>query len=195
MLLEFKIKEKSITKINNQQVTKNDKYNKCKFYFDRQSYQNKELFVVFKNKYGYSQIVTLGVWQEVMSCTIPKRFLQDSFFHIYVYAKNSFKTNSITVLLGQKCKTNNKHENALNTILKELKTKIDSIVFENNQLQCYSGNKLIDTIFIDNVDEALVKEQIQLHFEEFEKKIDEKLKSYITEDDITFQNGIIYIHK
>lgn len=195
MLLEFKIKETNITKINNQHIANVDKYNKCKFYFDRQSYQDKMLFAVFKNKYGYSQIVTLGNWQEVISCTIPKRFLQDSFFYIHTYAKGSFQTNTITVVLGKKCKANKKQEKALDSILKELTNKIDSIVFEDNQLKCYSQNQLIDTIFIDNVDEALVKEQIQSHFEEFEQKIDEKLKQYLTEDDITFQDGIIYIHK
>lgn len=194
MLLEFKITKKEIQKVNNKKAKKIDQYNKCKFYFDRESYQNKELYAVFKNKYGYSEIVTLGAWKDVMSCSIPKRFLKDSFFRIFVYAKDSYSTNTISVILDEKCQVNKKKQKtALDDILKILQTKIDSIVFDDNQLKCYSDNQLIDTIFIDNVDEALVKEQIQLHFEEIDRRIEEKLQKYVTEDDIVFSNGIIYI--
>lgn len=194
MLLEFKITKKEIKKINSKKAKKIDQYNKCKFYFDRESYQNKKLYAVFKNKYGYSEIVTLGTWKDVVSCSIPKRFLKDSFFRIFVYAKDSYSTNTISVILDEKCQVNKKKQKtALDDILKILQTKIDSIVFDDNQLKCYSDNQLIDTIFIDNVDEALVKEQIQLHFEEIDKRIEEKLQKYVTEDDIIFSNGIIYI--
>ena len=46
------------------------------------------------------------------------------------------------------------------------------------------GEKLIDTIFINNVDEALVREQIDIVFKDFEKKIQKEIDACITEDEI-----------
>ena len=68
----------------------------------------------------------------------------------------------------------------------KLKTKIDNIIFEDNQLKCYSDNNLVDTIYIDNVDEAIIKELIDSHFEEFQRQIDEQLEDYLNNDDLDY---------
>ena len=64
--------------------------------------------------------------------------------------------------------------------------KLKLIIFENNQLKCYSDNNLIDTVYIDNVDEALIEDIVDAHFAEFEIKIDEKLEDYIDNDDLDY---------
>lgn len=193
MILNFKIQGKVLTKINTPQVTSNSiDTDKCKFYADRKTWENKDMFVVFKNNIGYSTIVSLGKYQDVLSCTVPKRIQSSKYYQIYVYAKHSFKTNQISITTKQGTCTTQKYKNTMSDILSKLDTKIDNIIFEDNQLKCYSNKKLVDTIYIDNVDEALMKELIQDHFEEFYEQIAQQLQEYVKRENINFSNGIIY---
>lgn len=186
MLFEFKIYNRELIKVNDRHVVNIDAFNKCKFYFQKDIWDNKEIFVTFINEYGYSQVIMLGKWAEVLSCTIPDIFLKGKYFRIFVYSKDSFKTNTLKININKKtCSTSKtqRHE-AINYLIDELKTKIDNIVFEDNQLKCYSNNKLVDTIFIDNVDESLVREQIDIVFKDFEEKIQKEIDACITENEI-----------
>ena len=98
-----------------------------------------------------------------------------------------FKTNTIKVDTKKtNCQIKQKRKNATEYLLEKLNTKIDNIIFEDNQLKCYSEGNLIDTIFIDNVDEAVVKDIIDNHFDEFQQRIEEKLEGYITDDDLDY---------
>lgn len=188
MLFEFKIYDKEIIKINKTYITNIDKYNKCKFYFDKKTWENKELFVTFINKNGYAQTVILGKWDEVLSCSIPNHILDFDYFKIFCYAKGLFKTNTLTVHKNKpRCtQKQNKRHDAIEYLMEKLKTKIDNITFEDNQLKCYSDNNLIDTIYIDNVDEAIIKDLVDNHFEEFKQKIDEQLEDCLNEEDLDY---------
>lgn len=188
MLFEFKIYDKEIIKINKAYITNVDKFNKCKFYFDKHTWENKELFVTFINKNGYSQTVILGKWAETLSCSIPSNILDYEYFKIFCYTKDLFKTNTLKVYNTQKCKPpqKTKRTDAIEYLMEKLKTKIDNIVFEENQLKCYSDNNLIDTIYIDNIDEAIVKDLVDSHLAEFESKLDEKLEDYVNNDDLDY---------
>ena len=188
MLFEFKIYDREIIKINKTYITNVDKYNKCKFYFDKETWQNKELFVTFINKNGYAQTVILGKWNEVLSCTVPSRILDFEYFKVFCYARDLFKTNTLKVYKEQSRRTpkQRKHDSAIEYLMEKLKTKIDNITFEDNQLKCYSDNNLVDTIYIDSIDNALVEDLIENHFEEFKQKIDAQLEDYLSEDDLNY---------
>ena len=187
MLFEFKIYHKEIIKINKAYITNVDKYNKCKFYFDKDTWETKELFVTFINKNGYSQTVILGKWDETLSCSIPSGMLDFEYFKIFCYAKDLFKTNTLKVPNTQKCKQpNQKSVKAIDYLMEKLKTKIDNIVFEDNQLKCYSDNNLIDTIYIDNVDKAVVEEVVNSYMTDFKNEIDEMFEDYISEEDLDY---------
>lgn len=188
MLFEFKIYDKELIKINKTYITNVDKYNKCKFYFDKETWQDKELFVTFINKNGYAQTVILGKWDEVLSCNIPERILDFEFFKIFCYAKDLFKTNTLKVYKNKsECpKPKPKRYEAIEYLTEKLKTKIDNITFEDNQLKCYSENNLIDTIYIDNVDKSIIQELVDNHFEEFKQQIDEQLEDYLSEEDLDY---------
>lgn len=187
MLFEFKIYYKEIIKINKAYITNVDKYNKCKFYFDKETWGDKELFVTFVNKDGYSQTVILGKWAETLSCSIPARMLDFDYFNIFCYSKDLFKTNTLKVHNEQKCTSKQRQRTkAIDYIMDELKTKIDNIVFENNQLKCYSDNQLIDTIYIDNVDEEIVENLVVTHLTKFEEELNEKLADYIDDEDLDY---------
>ena len=188
MLFEFKIYDREIIKINKAYITNVDKYNKCKFYFDKETWQNKELFVTFINKNGYSQTVILGKWAETLSCSIPNRMLDYEYFKIFCYARDYFKTNTLKVhnTKKQKCQPPKKSTKAIDYLMEKLQTKIDNIVFEDNQLKCYSDNRLVDTIYLENVDEAVVKNIMDVHFDEFKEQIDEQLEDYVSEEDLDY---------
>ena len=192
MIFKFKAKRETLSRINDIKKD-NSKYYKCKFYLDRETWGDTEIFAVFKNEIGYKKIVPLGKYADVLSCTLPTRMMLKSYFKVHIYSKNELKTNEVSIFLSEKCDIKVKRENAFDKLLREIQTKIDNIQFEDNQLKCYSGDTLIDTIYIDNVDEAIVKEQVEIHFQNFEEKINEQLKSYLTEDDINFRDGILYI--
>ena len=191
MILSFRIQERVLTKINYQQSTNTDNINKCKFYFDEKTWKGHEIFVTFKNNYGYSTIVPLGKYTESMSCSIPSRILTNKYFKMFIYAKDHFQTNTISVILEEKCKTTTKKKTALTDILKELENKIDNIYFDENQLKCFANGKLIDTIYIDNVDEVLIQERIEENMELFKNEINEKIEECIKVDDIRFEDGVI----
>ena len=88
MLFEFKIVKNEISKVNKpQKIRSRNVFNKCKFYFDEDTYKGKELFVTFISKNGAYQHVPLGQWANVVSCLIPSKFLKDSYFKVVAYAK------------------------------------------------------------------------------------------------------------
>lgn len=186
MLFEFKIYNKELIKVNDRHVANIDTFNKCKFYFQKDVWNNREIFVTFITEYGYSQVIMLGKWAEVLSCTIPDIFLKGKYFKVFAYSKDSFKTNSLKIEINKnKCHTpKTKHHEAIDYLIGELKTKIDNIIFEDNQLKCYSNDKLVDTIFINNIDEAFIREQINIVFKDFEEKIQKEIDACITENEI-----------
>lgn len=182
MILKFKIKREELSRINDVQKD-NTKYYKCKFYLDEKTWGNSEIFAAFKNNDGHLKIIPLGKYATVLSCTLPKNMIYSQYFKLYIYSKNYLKTNTISVFLSQKCDTNVNRTAAIDKILSEIKTKIDNIDFIDNQLKCYSGDTLIDTIYIDNVDEAIVNNQIQLHFDKLPTKVDDIV---LSDDNIIF---------
>lgn len=187
MLFEFKVYHKEIIKLNKQQITHTDEYDKCKFYFDKETWQDKQIFVTFINKNGYSQNVILGKWDEVLSCTIPNGISDATYFKVFAYGRDYFRTNTLKVDTRRyNCQVKERRKNATDYLLEKLNTKIDNITFQDNQLKCYSEGKLIDTIFINNIDEVVVKDIIDNHFDEFQQRLEAKLEGYMDEDDIDF---------
>ena len=187
MLFEFKVYHKEIIKINKQYITNTDKFDKCKFYFDKGTWGDKELFVTFFNHRGYSQTVILGRWSEVLSCTVPSVIMEGEYFKLFVYAKDMFKTNTLKVSTRKgNCQVKQKRKKATDYLLEQLDTKIDNIIFEDNQLKCYSNGKLVDTIYIDNVDEVIVRDIVDNHLEEVKAQLEEKLEECLTNDDLDY---------
>ena len=192
MILSFRIQGKMLTKINYQEASKTPNIYKCKFYFDEKTWKGQEIFVVFKNNYGYSTIVPLGKYSESLSCTLPGRMLTDKYFKMFIYAKDSFQTNSISVILSEQCKTKIKKANTLSDILKEVEKKIDNVYFDENQLKFFANGELIDTVYIDNVDEVLIDERVQESLSSFKENINQKFEEFVRVNDIRFENGVIF---
>lgn len=195
MLLEFKIEGNEIRKIHNCYATKKDSIYKCKFYFQRSTWGDEDIYVTFINSFNYSTTQHIGRWQDILYCTVPTRILKGSYFKLFVHSKSSLRTNKVSIDITNYSSTIKVSNDVLNDLLKELSNKIDAISYEDQQLKCYANGKLVDVLVIDNVDDEYLKTRIQQEFEEYESIIDEKLKNFLTEDSITFENGIIYINR
>ena len=195
MIFSFKIQEKLLTKINYQEPTKTPNIDKCKFYFDEKTWKDLEIFVVFKNNLGHSTIVPLGKYAEIMSCSVPKRIAKKKHFKMFIYAKDHFHTNTISVVTSKGCKNITNKQMALKDIIDRLNDKIDNIVYDSNQLKCFANGELVDTIYIDNVDEVLIDERIQQSLGSFKDEINKQIEECVKVDDISFENGIINFKK
>lgn len=179
MLFEFKIVNKELFHINIKEVIKEDIKNKCNFYFDKDTYENKELFVTFVNKVGYSQTVFLGKWEKTLSCDIPPQILDYEYFKVFCYTKGLFKTSTLKVY-------NKIVLNDIESLIRKIDGKIDTIIYKDNQLKCYSDHILIDTVPLNDVDEAIVNELIDFRLSGFKEEINEQLEDYVSEEDLDY---------
>ena len=62
--------------------------------------------------------------------------------------------------------------NIINTIFKAIDKKVDDIVYEDNQIKIYSNDILINTINIDNLDNDIIKTEVQSFLNNLPTKID-----------------------
>ena len=193
MILDFIVEEdirrKTQTPIK---IDKDKEHCKCIFHVD-EIWKNKYLIVTFVNEKGYKENVHLGSYQEILSCVIPPRFLFGTYFNMYIQS-DDIKTNTISIVLKNQFPAPPKKCNVISDIFKEIDKKIDKIIFENNQILCYSNKKLVDTIYI-SVDQSLIEEIVNDELKNIvENEIQEQInkEEYIKKNNFFFDDGILY---
>ena len=179
MLFEFKIVDTEIYNMNTKEVIKDNIKNKCNLYFDKNTYNNKELFITFINKIGYSRTIMLGKWKKVISCDIPPHILDHEYFKVFCYTKDLSKTKTLKVY-------NKAILNDMDLLIEKIDKKIDNILYEDGVLKCYSNNILINSFPLDYDDEEMIKNTINNYFSQFRDEISEQLEDYITEEDLDY---------
>lgn len=179
MLFEFKIVDTEIYNMNTKEVIKDNIKNKCNLYFDKNTYNNKELFITFINKIGYSRTIMLGKWKKVISCDIPPHILDHEYFKVFCYTKDLSKTKTLKVY-------NKAVLNDMDLLIEKIDKKIDNILYEDGVLKCYSNNILINSFPLDYDDEEMIKNTINNYFSQFRDEISEQLEDYITEEDLDY---------
>lgn len=177
MLFEFKIINDEIFNVDTKKV--NNIKNKCILHFDKDTYKDKELFITFINKVGYSRTIILGKWREVISCDIPPHVLNYEYFKIFCYTKDLSKTKTLKVY-------NKLFLTDIDLLIQRIDKKVDNILYENGELKCYSNNILIETVPIYHADEEMIKDVISNHLSQFKSEINEQLEDYITEEDLDY---------
>ena len=177
MLFEFKIISDEIFNINTKKA--NNIHNQCKLLFDEKTYKNKELFITFINKVGYSRTIMLGKWKEAILCDIPPQILNYEYFKIFCYTKDTSKTKTLKVY-------NKLFLTEIDLLKQKIDKKVDNILYEDGELKCYSNSVLINTIPIHHTDEKVVKDIINNHLSLFKDEIEEQLEDYITEEDLEY---------
>ena len=105
--------------------------------------------------------------------------LDYDYFKIFCYTKDLTKTNVIKIY-------NTKSVSDISLLIQEIDRKIDNIIYEDKYLKCYSNNKLVKTILIQNIDEEIVNDIITRRLSGFQEQINERLEPYINEEDIEY---------
>ena len=110
--IEFKVEEQILTRVDSQDiVNEEDTEYKCQFTFEEESEwltQNK--FAIFTDGWGNTSTQHLGKDNPIVSCKIPKRILQGSYFKISVQGGHLTTTNTISIALVQTGYTYHEHQ-------------------------------------------------------------------------------------
>lgn len=195
MILDF-IVEEDIRQITKTPITidKDKEHYKCIFYFAKEIWENKNIFVYFSDDNEHSENIFLGSYKNMLSCIVPPIFLNNGYFYLYIMSEDEIKTNTIAITLKNNfippkkkcftpssffkeieniaCADEQQKCNIINTIFKEIDKKIDNVIYEDNQIKFYSNDILINTINIDNLDNDIIQTEVQSFLNNLPTKID-----------------------
>ena len=161
-VLEFEIKGQVLTRVDSQEVmNKNKNVYKCRFTFDESDeWVNANKFVRFTDGWGNSTVAHLGKSSNILSCLVPDKVLQGSYFKISVYAGN---------LLTNHCHMDSccDEKDIWVEVFERLDTIIDSIIYDNNTLHLFSRDTLIESIYLPFVSEDEVRDLVADLTDEF----------------------------
>lgn len=180
-VLEFEIKGQVLTRVDSQEVmNKNKNVYKCRFTFDESDeWVNANKFVRFTDGWGNSTVAHLGKSSNILSCLVPDKVLQGSYFKISVYAGNLLTTNNVSVGLVQSGYVRHGRNNHCHMdsccdekdiwveVFERLDTIIDSIIYDNNTLHLFSRDTLIESIYLPFVSEDEVRDLVADLTDEF----------------------------
>lgn len=152
MIFEFFVDDSILRKDNNI-VDNNLEYYKCKFYINTKLWKNSFLYATFTNDAGYIETISLGECNNILTCLIPNKFLDYDKVLLYIFSEER-ETDTIIVNLKKSFKPKKKPCNVLSEIFANIDLKIDNIIYENYQLKCYSNGKIIDTIYLSDINEG-----------------------------------------
>lgn len=184
-ILEFEVHNQILERIDSQDVVnKNRDVYKCRFTFEEDSeWVNLNKFVIFEDGWGNSSTQHLGKSSNILSCLVPDKVLQGSYFKISVYAGKGqlITTNNVSVALIQSGYSahrghhnyyplyhhNYHHHDCYHEddiwieVFDRLDNTIDSIIYDNNTLHLFSRDKLIESIYLPFVLEDDIAELVE----------------------------------
>lgn len=188
--LEFEIHGQVLTRTDTQDVvSKNKNVYKCRFTFEEDSeWTDKNKFAIFTDGWGNSSTQHLGKNSNILSCLIPSKVLQGSYFKISIYAGDLETTNNISIALLPTGYTQTHHshyhhncshqhhniyeesEDIWVEIFNNLDTIIDSIIYDNQMLHLFHKDQIIESIYLPFIREdefpQLVEDIINHHYVE-----------------------------
>ena len=150
MIFEFFVDDDILNKTNGI-VDNSLEYYKCKFFINIKKWKDSFLFATFTDEVGHIETVPLGDASSVLTCVIPHQFSDSKTLLLYVFNEEK-ETNTIVIRTKEQRKVKkSKKCNIISDIFRHIDAKIDNIVYENCQLKCYSNGKIVDTIYLDNI--------------------------------------------
>ena len=169
MILEFKIKNQKLIRIDNEYlVNLSQEYLQCNFDFLTSDWEGLEKYVTFKVK-GKSYLYLI----EENMVRVPNDILKYKYFYIKLHGLKKdenlkITTNELIILLkitGWKENTYTPSKDLSSkdilTLLKDkIDDKVDHFVLEDNKLLCYSGNELKQIIPFDFLNNYYDKSEI-----------------------------------
>ena len=161
-VLEFEVKNQTLTRVNSQDVVNKSKnIYKCRFKFEDESeWLTLNKFAIFTDGWGNSSTQHLGKEGNILTCLIPDKVLQGSYFKISIYAGDLITTNSVSIALIQSGYNHHRRHSCYEdskdiwvTIFDRLDNTIDSIVYDNNTLHLFNRDELVESIYLPFVHE------------------------------------------
>lgn len=177
---------------------------KTLFHFNGTIWDNIDKFAIFTDSWGNKTTIHLGK-AETCSCIIPNGCLNGTFFKLTVYGGDLITTNDVTIPLMSSGYTKHHHhtnncghdeKDIFVDIFTRLDNTIDNIVVVDKCLQCYSNDKLVDSVCLNSfVDEAQLDELIQSIVTKTEIKAFLEEEGYIKNLDFNFETGELIFEK
>lgn len=161
-VLEFEVKNQTLTRVDSQDVVNKSKnIYKCRFKFEDESeWIDLNKFAIFTDGWGNSSTQHLGKQGNILSCLVPDKVLQGSYFKISVYAGDLITTNNVSIALIQSGYNHHRkhscYENSKDiwvTVFDRLDNTIDSIVYDNNTLHLFNRDVILESIYLPFVSE------------------------------------------
>ena len=147
--LNFEITNQIIERLDkNVLVNKSQNYVKCCFNFITSDWDDLEKFAIFKDAWGHSYISSLGP-TKTCECHVPNDALKGTNFKVSVYGGDLITSNELIILLIPSGYTTNislpkEHgKDIFVELFEKIESKIDNIIYENNNLCCFSGDDLL----------------------------------------------------
>ena len=201
MILEFEISGQILKRIDSQElISKSSNRYKCCFVFEEESeWADVNKFAMFTDGWGNSAIVHLGTASGSLSCIVPNKVLQGSYFKVSLYGGDFLTTNNVTIALIQSgyLPITHHHHHHNNSdcddgdekdvfveIFERLNNSVDSIVCEDNNLLLFCKDNILETVYLPFLTEADIRPLIDVIVEEYINKA-----SLVSEDNDGFMSS------
>jgi|GEM_PF-2136703 len=184
--LQFNVNQQTLTRTDTEYlVNHSENIVTAEFQFTGDLWENTDnpIYIIFKDSWNNTMKTTL----KQNKCTVPYPALCGTYMKIAVYSGDLITTNYIIIPLNlslnngdeDSCNHTSDH-NLFNNIFKELKTKYDDLILEDNLLSCYSNGELLKIINFDD---------LILNAYPTKEYVDNELnKKY---DDLQYENGCL----
>ncbi len=193
MNLEFNVNNQIIKRIDSEKVISKSRniYTAIFNFIDTTEnlFIDENIFVIFQDSWGKRKTIFLGKYNSALSCNVPNDVLKGTYFKISIYAGDLVTTNIVTIPLIESnystCDTiqeEDYYKDIFVEIFNQLDAKVDKIKINGNYLEIYKENVLIESIWMDTVNEEFVRDLID------DKA--EKIHQHITDDVSDFEEKV-----
>ena len=99
MILEFNVGYNIYRKTKNSVTDTDMEYYKCKFYIDKDVWEDAFLSIVFMTQNNDLITIELGPYNDILMCVIPPKIINQNYLTFYIRSENR-KTNTIALSLN-----------------------------------------------------------------------------------------------
>ena len=168
MNLEFLIEKQIIKRTDKNVIISKSKNLKCVFTFEDNEWDSLNKFAIFKDSWGNSKVIALDEENngEEISCIIPNRVLEGTYFSLSVYAGDLITFNAIVIPLLRssyqaeppKPDCGDDQKNIFIQIWEALDAKVEDLEYSDDSLLVFKDGVLYKTISLPFVPEETILE-------------------------------------
>lgn len=173
--LKFQVKNQVLKRIDSEKIVQKGKnIYRCDFTISGDIYEDLNIFAIFSDSWNNKKTVPLGKGNN-LSCILPNFLLKGTFFKISLYSGDLITTNVITIPLLSSLYGNFEEyveceeaesKDIFVQIFDKLDTKVDKLTVADGYLNIYKNDELVESIWMDTVNETFVRELVQSNVDE-----------------------------